>query len=226
MSSYVPRARRRIPKAVSVSTFTVEAPAEDPKQEDDGLDQYFTEQDLAERWCEWLELPRGARVLEPSAGDGTIVRALPKNVSVTAVELDPIMVKTLNGLKRPALEVVEGDFLQFERGPGAFDVAVMNPPYGKGADGRHVAHALSMAKRVSCLVRANFMHGKNRHREVFSIAEVTRRINLVVRPTFHGPTHEAKGAFGARHEYIILELVRREPGDSDMINHVEEEFWF
>lgn len=224
--SYVPARRQpKSEKQPKKSKAPKAAEAAEVAAEDE-LDQYFTDPDLAARWVEWLEIPRGAKVLEPSAGDGTIVKALPKNVHVTAVELDDPTYQALTLLKRPALEVVHSDFLKFERGPNAFDLAVMNPPYGNGADGRHVAHALAMAKRVSCLVRTNFLHGKNRYREVFSIAEVTRRINLVTRPVFHGPTHEAKGGHTARHEYVILELARRDPNDTEAINHVEEEFWF
>ena len=93
----------------------------------------------------------GARVLEPSAGTGALLRALPGVLPfpgnrqtacrVVAVEINQRLVDSLraDGL---AQTVVCADFLQ--QSPeqlGRFDVIVMNPPFERGADIEHIMHA-------------------------------------------------------------------------------------
>jgi predicted RNA methylase len=193
-------------------------------EQGEAQDQYFTSRDLARRIADWAELSRGQSVLEPSAGDGGLVRAFPMNVRVTAVERDPAMCARLREIRHPALEVHEGDFLAWKPRRDAFDVAIMNSPYANGADGSHAAHALRFANRVICLVRTNFEYGKGRYNQLFRWATVTRRAILVGRPEFYGPA--CKG-HTARHDYVVLELMRR---DRDRIEDpssdpVETEWW-
>jgi predicted RNA methylase len=187
------------------------------------LNQYFTGRKLAKRIVQWAELSRGMRVLEPSAGDGGIVQALPMNIAVTAVETDPRMAAELRRINHPALTVIEGDFLKVTPGRDSFDVAIMNPPYGEGADGRHTAQALRYAQRVIVLVRVNFEYGVERFNTVFRWSQVTRRALLTRRPHFYGPANEGHTA---RHDYVVLELVRRDDRLKDPTpDQVETEYW-
>ena len=93
----------------------------------------------------------GARVLEPSAGTGALLRALPgvspfpgqrqTACTVVAVEINANLARSLreSGL---AHEVLCTDFLQMSRATlGRFDVIVMNPPFERGADIEHIVHA-------------------------------------------------------------------------------------
>ena len=188
------------------------------------MSQFFTTGKLARRIVEWAELFRGEKVLEPSAGGGDLVRAMPRNVRVTAVEMDPAMAEVLRKeTLHPVIEVIEADFLKLRPARDAFDVAVMNPPYEDGADGRHVAHALRFAGRVVVLARTNFEYGTERFSQLFRWAQVTRRAVLTRRPKFYGPADQGQTA---RHDYVVLELVRRE----DRLlkpepDQVETEFW-
>jgi predicted RNA methylase len=159
-------------------------------------------------------------ILEPSAGDGALVGKMPLMSKVTCVEYMPNAAARLSDLYQGVVAHV-GDFLgmKFTR----FDLAIMNPPYGNGADGRHVAHALLCADRVVALVRSNFLSGVDRYQTVWSQARLTRHVVLSRRPAFTGPAHEGHSA---RHDYCIVELVRRdrprEKGDTD---DVKVEFW-
>jgi predicted RNA methylase len=187
-------------------------------------DQYFTRSVLAQRIVTWAGIERGFRVCEPSAGDGALalpILALP-DVRVTAVELDPKQIRKLNAAlasdseMQARCKVVRGDFLKFKVQPDKrmpFDLFVMNPPYGSrklgtvGLAARHVAHALLFAPRVVALVAAAFEFGIKNETNLFKDAWIKRRVVLVRRPEFDGPSDKGEGA---RRDYVVLELVRKE----------------
>lgn len=90
------------------------------------------------------------RVLEPSAGTGAIIRALPPVADLLAVELN---LDLANALERDRTSkhhaILQADFLDCQPGEapdgfelGAFDRIVMNPPFRNGDDIRHIKHAL------------------------------------------------------------------------------------
>nr|ELR5099915.1 methyltransferase [Providencia rettgeri] len=99
----------------------------------------------------------GDRVLEPSCGDGRIVKAVAKaakNLNIVAVELDEKRVQQLNSdpeitsLVNPeftgtSLELVNADFLSHEMDE-KFDVIIMNPPFKNKADIKHTNRALDL----------------------------------------------------------------------------------
>jgi len=85
----------------------------------------------------WVE---GIRILEPSAGGGALARACRHHgaSSVFCYEIDPF---ECDNLRSQGLEVEQRDFLTVEP-ERRYDMVVMNPPFSKGADYRHVDHAL------------------------------------------------------------------------------------
>jgi protein-L-isoaspartate O-methyltransferase len=88
------------------------------------------------------------RVLEPSAGTGAILKALPASVDKVAVEIIP-------GLMRAGvsgLELHEADFLQCNGNLGTFDRILMNPPFEDGADIVHIMHAVKFLRPGGRLV--------------------------------------------------------------------------
>jgi methylase of polypeptide subunit release factors len=97
------------------------------------------------------ELSPGMRVLEPSAGQGNIaVPCANAGGLVDCYELMPLNFAILS--KDDRLGVVHyGDFLQAE--PRAeYDRILMNPPFGRQADIKHVLHALKFLKPGGRLV--------------------------------------------------------------------------
>jgi predicted RNA methylase len=86
----------------------------------------------------------GVRVLEPSAGTDSLVRAIREacpEADVTAVEINPQLAAGLSGLVQ---KCVCADFLAIGEDLGEFDRVVMNPPFERGADPDHIKHAFAL----------------------------------------------------------------------------------
>ncbi|MBE0548355.1 MAG: DUF3560 domain-containing protein [Rubrivivax sp.] len=119
---------------------------------------------LAARMVDLASLAIGMRVLEPSAGTGRLLEALPGIVpfgqvrqtalQVVAVEVNSALAARLacSGL---AGTVRCADFLECSADVedlGLFDAVLMNPPFAQGADIEHITHALTMLKPGGRLV--------------------------------------------------------------------------
>ena len=109
---------------------------------------YETPPDLARRMVVMADAHDGHRVLEPSAGKGAILKALPPAVHRTAVELNGAMVDLVAHADR----VFYGDFLQCNGELGAFDRIVANPPFRNGQDVDHVRHMYHLLNPGGSLV--------------------------------------------------------------------------
>lgn len=126
-------------------------------------DQYFpTPESLAIRMASLADIRQGMFVLEPSAGDGALaVEALgPKmrgnGAMVHAIELyERTYRRLVANLKarapRERWEAVAGDFMDYEPNP-VYDRVVMNPPFAKSQDVRHVMRAWEFLKPGGVLV--------------------------------------------------------------------------
>lgn len=132
--------------------------------------QFFeTPDNVAQILVNQLEMTEGKlSVLEPSAGRGALIRALAKadnsdfpdlEVNVTAIELNPDMEKQLLEMMGPHCvldRLVMGDFLSYSpdgpEGLGYFDRIVMNPPFTKSQDIKHVQHAYNFLKPGGTMV--------------------------------------------------------------------------
>lgn len=120
----------------------------------DNFGAFFTPEPLAMEVVELAKLEPGMRLLEPNAGNGSLLRPASEIVGVEscfAVELQPHLVQKL---KSDGFTCYEGDFLsQRHWGPSLlFDRALMNPPFAGQADIDHVLHAWSMLARRGRLV--------------------------------------------------------------------------
>ena len=110
---------------------------------------------VVDRLMELAEIKPGMRVLEPSAGRGAIALACAdQGATVDCVELMDANYQELrkinNGLWLGG-ELTHGDFLACP--PVAiYDRIVMNPPFMKQSDIRHVMHALKFLKADGLLV--------------------------------------------------------------------------
>ncbi len=109
---------------------------------------YETPPELARRMVALAEMREGHKVLEPSAGRGAILKAMPHTVHRTAVELNSSLVD----LAAHAQRVHYGDFLQCNGELGAFDRIVANPPFRNGQDVDHVRHMYDLLKPGGILV--------------------------------------------------------------------------
>lgn len=117
----------------------------------DEFNFFPTPPQVVARLLELADVRYGMRVLEPSAGQGAIASACASlGARVDCFELMEANHRILNGDDR--LEaVVLGDFLAQSVDP-VYDRVVMNPPFLKQSDIKHVTHALSFLRPGGLLV--------------------------------------------------------------------------
>jgi len=102
---------------------------------------------LVLRMIERAELFEGANILEPSAGKGNIAKEL-TGYPLTCIERAYSLVEYLKG---HGILCECADFLTVEPTP-QFDRVLMNPPFERGQDEKHVRHALRFLKPGGRLV--------------------------------------------------------------------------
>lgn len=107
---------------------------------------------IVDELIELADLSPGMRVLEPSAGHGAIASAVSKTGAVVdAIEILPANCEVIaaNGIQLMSLRCA--DFLTVE--PTEFyDRVVMNPPFSRQQDIKHVMHAFKFLKEGGRLV--------------------------------------------------------------------------
>lgn len=111
-----------------------------------------TPHEIAEKMVELADIRPGQSVLEPSAGTGNLLKALPcirPNGSITAIEINQGLCKLLEPW---ADNIICNDFLGCNGGIGTFDRVIMNPPFINGADIKHINHALDHLRESGKLV--------------------------------------------------------------------------
>jgi protein-L-isoaspartate O-methyltransferase len=113
--------------------------------------QFFpTPPAIAQRMVRLAEILPGHTILEPSAGSGNIIRAIPRktHVTVTAVEIDPGHFESLTCEAFAVwVRVLVCDFLGVTTADiSPVDRVLMNPPFTKGQDIIHIKHACAFLK--------------------------------------------------------------------------------
>ena len=110
---------------------------------------FFSPPAVVERLVEAADLRSGLSCLEPSAGNGAIVRGLlGRGHPATAIEIRPELASQVAAL---GVDVTVGDFLDSTPEP-RYDRVVMNPPFAKGAEVKHVLHAIEFLRPGGRLV--------------------------------------------------------------------------
>lgn len=112
------------------------------------LAYYFTPKKASDELFDRCSIRTGARVLEPSAGTGHLVRAmigLDRDLKIDAIEIHPERVAALKLIRHPNLRVQQANFLQTVPNP-VYDYVVMNPPFSGTHWMEHVVHAFDFLK--------------------------------------------------------------------------------
>lgn len=113
------------------------------------LQAFFTPPTLAETVALAAEIKPGHMVLEPSAGHGALANAaLWHGGHVTCYDIDAKHVAILSAA---GFETYQVDFMTTNPDP-VFDRVVMNPPFTRQQDVKHVMHALKFLKPGGRLV--------------------------------------------------------------------------
>lgn len=117
----------------------------------DEFEFFPTPTNVVDQLLSLADIRRGMRVLEPSAGRGAIaIPCFEAGGLVDCYELMPANYKLLAADDRLE-EVNEVDFLAVEPNP-IYDRVVMNPPFSRQSDIKHVQHALRFLKPEGRLV--------------------------------------------------------------------------
>lgn len=157
-----------------------------------------------------VHMPAGARALEPSAGDGAIVRGLlDHGVQVDAVEIDPGRVQALG---QTGARVLPGNFLRMPA-RAEYDVIAMNPPFCGTHWMEHVVHAydfLAPGGTLRAVLPATAEVGQSAKHKRFR-AWATERSPRWARdePRFYDLPPESFASSGTRIQTVILELCKR-----------------
>jgi protein-L-isoaspartate O-methyltransferase len=109
-----------------------------------------TPPEIARQVVELADIQPGQRVLEPSAGTGSLLEALP-DVPIVAVEINGQLAEALQR-RFTGAEIHRCDFLTMNCELGEFDRIVMNPPFDHGSDLEHIRHAYAKLKPGGRLV--------------------------------------------------------------------------
>lgn len=176
-----------------------------PPSED--LDQWFTRPKVAAAFARFARIRPGMRVLEPSAGEGALLKSAP-HACWTAVELCRARAQWIEK-HGWAEQVYNRDFLALAREFGAagerWDLSHSNPPYSNALDTQfieaHIEHRL--ATRMTSLLVTNFLHTDTREKRIWRWVELTRIEILARRPQFGKAAGKADGP---KRDYSFFEM--------------------
>jgi len=125
-----------------------------------------TPEPLVKRMLDLAQIKDGDRVLEPSAGSGSIadaVREAHPDASLDVVEIAPLLRELLTAKGH---NLVGRDFLEVR---GRWDKIVMNPPFERMQDVDHVRHAYDLlssgGRAVSIISASPFFRNDKKARE-------------------------------------------------------------
>lgn len=175
------------------------------------LSQWHTPADAAARMVACVARSHVARVLEPSAGHGSLVRALlalHETAHVDAVELDPLSAERLPVDSRVRIDVC--DYLTRPAPTQRYTLGLANPPYEGGLDGRFLAKLLDECDRVVALIRIAALCGAERFDRVWSRVESGEWRVVGLHPFSKRPSFLAAGVASesAKSDFVVVRLTR------------------
>lgn len=157
--------------------FTLKAFEMDENKKWKELTQFFPTPDVVARQVikhSGLENVDRAVILEPSAGSGALLKALPDKEGFIKYVVEPDE-KNIKELKRQGYSVNECTFEQFYDNAMSKDLkfthVIMNPPFSQSRDVIHVMKAYDLLKdggRLVAIVSENSLYYKNRYSALFS----------------------------------------------------------
>jgi len=158
------------------------------------LSQWYTEPLLAERIWALAKAGPCSSVLEPSAGDGALLKAVLRSPGdcrrIQAVEIDHDRIAALTDVKARAdgigiqTTVACANWLTMLDSGERFDVAIMNSPFEDGQTEQHIAHTLNRARRVVAVAQTSLLHGVERGETFWPRVHVLTIAFLKRRPSF------------------------------------------
>lgn len=111
------------------------------------FDFFPTPAELVKKVHSLVEIKSDDLILEPSAGAGDLIRGLDKK-NIVCVELNSILATILKEKKYNVKNIAFEDFEPEQK----FDKILMNPPFSKRLDAKHILRAFEMLKNGGELV--------------------------------------------------------------------------
>jgi predicted RNA methylase len=151
----------KINSIVSPQTKTVTTTLETAKEKKKTFQFFATPPELADYVVKFSFLKENDIVLEPSAGDGALIKAMQRVYSdkhVYAYEIQPELQEQLKRISH--VDLLGGDFLEVEPHVN-FDKIIMNPPFSRNQDIKHIEHAYKFLKPGGRLVSICSGHWKH-----------------------------------------------------------------
>ncbi len=160
--------------------------------------QFFeTPETLADKLVELADIQDNDTVLEPSAGQGAIIKAIRKinqECSITAIELMPtnysILMKLALSAESLDFEIELNDFLKYNPNyVGGFTKIIANPPFSKNQDIAHLKkmyECLAVGGRIVCITSEVWTTGSQKKHIEFRewLAEVKAEIIDIEKGSF------------------------------------------
>ncbi len=121
---------------------------------------FETPEVLADKMAELIDdVGLGARILEPSAGQGALIQAVQRAIKyeVQPVDFCEIQPAFCELLTQAGARKVGEDFTTYQPGP-IYDAVIMNPPYRNKMAEQHLDHAWNLIKpggKIVALVGRN-----------------------------------------------------------------------
>lgn len=129
-----------------------------------------TPPELAQRMVNYAGIKDEHTVLEPSAGTANLLKAMGPAPQKVAVEINGDLVKNIAAAGIQNLHTRHDDFLSCSQDIGHFDRIVMNPPFERGQDIKHIKHAMNFLKPGGRIV-ALCANGPKQKKELKPLAE-------------------------------------------------------
>lgn len=133
--------------------------------------QFFATPDLlAERLVDLADINDTDKILEPSAGQGAIIKAIQKEIiakEVFCYELNPINQAVL--IKMHNVNLLGDDFLK-HNSIGEYDRIIANPPFSKNQDIDHIKEMyklLARGGRLVTIASKHWQHSSNKKETQF-----------------------------------------------------------
>jgi hypothetical protein len=121
--------------------------------------QFFaTPNSIADYLVELADIEEGDSILEPSAGQGAIVKAIQRVLPEAAVDCFELMPLNQTFLSKISNVLIKGqDFLQYE-GPHSYDKIIGNPPFSKNQDCSHIRKMYELCRPTGRIVSVASKH--------------------------------------------------------------------
>lgn len=128
------------------------------------LQQFYSPKPVVDCLMEKAGIESDMTVLEPNVGRGAILLEAAKHGAlVSGYEIDPANIAYLSQFPE-AQSVQQADFLSVDPTP-TFDRVVMNPPFTRRADIKHVMHAFRFLRpggRLAAVMSSSSLYRKDR----------------------------------------------------------------